>query len=85
MDKKEEAVAAPVDDKQKEKEEEPESLGLDWLLLDTNYKRITFEWKDFKTDLFALKTASTDYDLTGQVIWQAADIMSAWFVESFMD
>ena len=35
--------------------------------------------------MYALKSASTDYDLTGQVIWQAADIMSVWFVEEFLD
>ena len=39
--------------------------GLVELMTDTDYKLITFEHKEFKQDVYALKTASTDYDLTG--------------------
>lgn len=31
--------------------------------------------------MYALQTSATDFDLTGQVIWQAANIMSTWLVE----
>ena len=53
-------------------------------MTDTDYKLITFEHKDFKQDVYALKTASTDYDLTGQVIWQAANIMGVWLAEEHL-
>ena len=55
--------------------------GLKELFTDTSYKEIVFEHKDFKQKIFALKTAATDFDMTGQVIWQAANIMSVWLVE----
>ena len=58
--------------------------GLVELMTDTNYKRTEFEHNGFKQEVFALQSASTDYDLTGQVIWQAANIMSTWMVEKFM-
>lgn len=35
------------------------------LFTDTDYKDVTFEYKDFKQNLFALRASSTDYDLTG--------------------
>ena len=43
--------------------------GIVELLTDKDYKKITFEHKGFQQDVYALKSASTDYDLTGQVIW----------------
>mmetsp|Transcript_1150 Transcript_1150/g.2113 ORF Transcript_1150/g.2113 Transcript_1150/m.2113 type:complete len:110 (+) Transcript_1150:93-422(+) len=53
-------------------------------MTDTNYKAIEFEHNGFKQSVLALQSASTDYDLTGQVIWQAANIMSVWLVEEFL-
>ena len=41
------------------------AFGLVELLTDTNYQEILFENKDFKQKIYALKSASTDYDLTG--------------------
>lgn len=35
------------------------------LFTDTDYKEITFEYKDTSQKLYALKTSATDYDLTG--------------------
>ena len=43
--------------------------GIVELLTDKDYKKITFEHKGFEQDVYALKSASTDFDLTGQVIW----------------
>lgn len=57
------------------------AFGLVELLTDTDYKKIEFTHKGFTQPVYALQSASTDFDLTGQVIWQAADIMSAWFIE----
>ena len=50
-------------------------------MTDTDYKETEFTHKGFTQKVYALQSASTDFDLTGQVVWQAADIMSAWFVE----
>ena len=33
--------------------------------------------------MYALKTSSTDYDLTGQIIWKAADILSKYILDGF--
>ena len=53
------------------------------LFVDTDYQPITFEYKDFKQKVYALKTSSTDYDLTGQIIWKAADILSKYILDGF--
>ena len=53
------------------------------LFVDTDYQPITFEFKDFKQKVYALKTSSTDYDLTGQIIWKAADILSKYILDGF--
>ena len=54
------------------------------LLTDTNYVMINFTHGEFTQGVYALNTASTDFDLTGQVIWQAANIMGAWLVEEHL-
>ena len=57
----------------------PDSLTQ--LFTDTDYKLITYTYKDYKQDIYALQTASTDYDLTGQIIWAAADILTRWLFD----
>lgn len=49
--------------------------------MDTDYKAIVFEYKDFTQKIYALKAASTDFDLTGQIIWKAADILSKYILD----
>jgi hypothetical protein len=53
-------------------------FGLNSMFTDTSYKEITYEFKEIglTQNVFALQTAATDFDLTGQVVWQAADIFS---------
>lgn len=51
------------------------------LFTDRDYQAINFEYKDFRQKLFALKTSATDYDLTGQIIWKAADILSKFIID----
>jgi len=51
------------------------------LFTDTDYQDLLFEYGDFKQTLKALKTSSTDYDLTGQIIWKAADILSKYTLD----
>ncbi|CDW78840.1 UNKNOWN [Stylonychia lemnae] len=52
------------------------------LFTDTDYQEIKFEYKEIKQTIFALKTSSTDYDLTGQIIWKAADILSKYIIDT---
>ncbi len=49
---------------------------------DTDYKRIDYEYGDVKLHINALKSASTDKDLTGQIVWQAADIFARWVTQA---
>lgn len=51
------------------------------IFVDVDYQPITFEYKDFRQVVHALKTSATDYDLTGQIIWKAADIMSKYIID----
>ena len=64
---------------EEQKEREEQMFGD--LFVDTDYQPITFEYKDFKQKVYALKTSSTDYDLTGQIIWKAADILSKYILD----
>lgn len=66
---------------EEQKEREEQMFGD--LFVDTDYQPITFEYKDFKQKVYALKTSSTDYDLTGQIIWKAADILSKYILDGF--
>jgi len=43
--------------------------GLVNMFTDTDYKRIDYEYGDIKMHINALKSASTDTDLTGQIVW----------------
>ena len=50
------------------------------MFTDNNYKEITYEYGEYRQTLQALETASTDYDLTGQIVWQAADIFAKFLL-----
>ena len=60
-------------------QEEEQLIGS--FFIDTDYQEIIFEYKDIKQKLYALKAASTDFDLTGQIIWKAADILSKYIID----
>ena len=55
-------------------------FGVMSMFTDDNYKEITYEYGEYRQTLQALDTASTDYDLTGQVVWQAADIFAKFLL-----
>ena len=61
-------------------------MGLMSMFTDENYQEITYEYGTpgepsyYKQTLQALQTASTDYDLTGQIVWQAADIFAKFML-----
>ena len=60
-----------------------DEFGVANMFTDTDYQEITYEYEDVKQTIYALKAASTDYDMTGQIVWQAADIFCKWlFAES---
>lgn len=50
------------------------------MFTDSNYKEVTYEYDGYSQTLQALQTASTDFDLTGQVVWQAADIFAKFLL-----
>ena len=59
-----------------------DKYGLMSLFTDTDYQEITYTYKQFEQKIAALKGASTDHDLTGQIIWKAADIFSRYMLEN---
>jgi len=56
-------------------------FGLNSMYTDTDYTPITYEYKDYKQKVYALKTSATDHDLTGQIIWRAADLFARFMLE----
>ena len=48
------------------------------MMTDTDYKLLEYQYGDKKVNVYALTAASTDSDLTGQIVWQAADIFGKW-------
>ena len=57
-------------------------FGLVNMYTNTDYKRIDYEYGNIKFHINALQSASTDMDLTGQIVWQAADIFSHWITQN---
>lgn len=55
-----------------------DQFGLVDMFTDLDYKEITYEFCGRQIKLFALQTAATDYDLTGQIVWEAARVFSEW-------
>jgi hypothetical protein len=53
-------------------------FGLVSMYTDTDYKQIDYQFGDKQVSVYALLAASTDYDLTGQIVWQAAKVFSEW-------
>ena len=58
-----------------------DKYGLGKLFTDTDYQEIVFTHNECEQKLQALKGASTDFDLTGQIVWQAANIFSQYMLE----
>ena len=53
---------------------EPDKYGIASLFTDTDYKEVVYEYEGLEScggqlRLKALKGASTDFDLTGQIVW----------------
>ena len=57
-------------------EETDMEVAMNALFLDENYERQDYTYKDLVQPLYALEDASNYQTLTGQCIWQAADVMS---------
>lgn len=53
-------------------------FGIVNMYTDTDYKKIEYQFGDKSVNVYALTAASTDSDLTGQIVWQAASIFSNW-------
>ena len=61
-----------------------DAFGVMSLFTDNNYREVTYEYEGHTIKLQALETASTDFDLTGQIVWQAADIFAKFMLASNM-
>lgn len=46
------------------------------LFIDREYRPRPWRFRDLEVTILALETAATDFDLTGQVVWPAADALS---------
>ncbi|KAF0717703.1 hypothetical protein AaE_010805, partial [Aphanomyces astaci] len=49
------------------------------LFLNENYTKTEYDFGDIKQSLLSSRAASTDHDLTGQVVWPVSILLS-WFV-----
>eukprot|EP01017_Pseudomicrothorax_dubius_P041377 TRINITY_DN6611_c0_g2_i4.p1 TRINITY_DN6611_c0_g2~~TRINITY_DN6611_c0_g2_i4.p1 ORF type:complete len:225 (+),score=51.54 TRINITY_DN6611_c0_g2_i4:73-747(+) len=52
------------------------------LFLNTDYTVEKWEYKGVEEEVYCLKSAQTDFDLTGQVIWKAAYFLSEYIVDN---
>lgn len=50
----------------------------------SDYCETTYEIGSVKQTLLCLKSATTDLDLTGQIVWPASQVL-AWFIHQFRD
>eukprot|EP00744_Colponema_vietnamica_P029541 GILI01045526.1.p1 GENE.GILI01045526.1~~GILI01045526.1.p1 ORF type:complete len:271 (+),score=69.04 GILI01045526.1:78-890(+) len=83
-DKKHDTTKETPATKGKEKEEEADDddqIFFDSsLFVNEEYLPQTFTFGSVEQRVFCLKSASTDFDLTGQVIWPASDILSKYII-----
>jgi predicted nicotinamide N-methyase len=49
--------------------------------VDENYQIYNFEFQDIQFDIYHLNTSSTQYDLTGQVIWPASEVLAKFLID----
>ena len=52
------------------------------LFISRDYQTLTFTYKDISQSLYSLKSSSTDFDLTGQIIWPAAEYLSQYIIDN---
>ena len=56
--------------------------NLEDLFTDKSYKCSTYKYKTLTQEICVLETASTDYDLTGQILWPASDLLSRYIFDN---
>ncbi|XP_019190247.1 PREDICTED: protein N-lysine methyltransferase METTL21A [Ipomoea nil] len=72
------------EEKEKEKEEEEEDivcLDLSFFMND-NYELTTFSFGSQVLQLYCLQSASTDFDLTGQLVWPGAVLLNDYLAKN---
>ncbi|OEL20650.1 hypothetical protein BAE44_0018330 [Dichanthelium oligosanthes] len=68
--------------KREEEEEEDDIVCLDpSFFVDRSYEMTTFTFGSHELRLLCLRAASTDYDLTGQLVWPGAVLMNNYLSE----
>ncbi|KAF8679133.1 hypothetical protein HU200_045897 [Digitaria exilis] len=68
--------------KPEENEEEDDIICLDpSFFVDRSYEMTTFTFGSHELRLLCLRAASTDYDLTGQLVWPGAVLMNNYLSE----
>ncbi|RCV14231.1 hypothetical protein SETIT_2G409000v2 [Setaria italica] len=68
--------------KREEEEEEDDIVCLDpSFFVDRSYEMTTFTFGAHELHLLCLRAASTDYDLTGQLVWPGAVLMNNYLSE----
>ena len=52
------------------------------LFISKDYESLTFSYLDVSQPIYSLKTSTTDFDLTGQIIWPAAEYLSKYIIDN---
>eukprot|EP00250_Pteridium_aquilinum_P033715 c6133_g1_i2 orf=232-516(-) len=69
-------------EQQQDGEEEEEEVWLDAsFFVDESYVLKNFNYGSHNIALYCLQTSSTDYDLTGQIVWPGAELLNKFLVE----
>ncbi|KAH7447643.1 hypothetical protein KP509_01G115000 [Ceratopteris richardii] len=61
--------------------EEEEELLLDEFFVDESYVLKSFKYGSNTISLYCLETSSTDYDLTGQIVWPGAELLNRYITQ----
>ena len=59
-----------------------ESIFSPDLFISTDYKTITFTYKSLSQTLYCSNSSTTDFDLTGQIIWPASEYLAKYIVDN---
>lgn len=66
-------------------QEEEEDVCLDEsFFVDESYVLKSFNYGSKTIDVYCLQSSSTDYDLTGQIIWPGAELLNKFLAQNFL-
>jgi predicted nicotinamide N-methyase len=70
-----------VNEQKESIENEEDEIDFASIYIDENYELYEFYWNHVHFSIYHLNTSSTQYDLTGQIIWPASEVLARFLID----